>query len=113
MIPSLEQNKSFIFYTLIIIILPLFGFKFLVSLIGNVLLLLFLITLLIVLVLFISFYSVKSKVNTCYKCGTISLGTNATCTNCGSDLSIKIEKDFKESNKPSEETIEVEAEEIK
>ncbi len=57
------------------------------------------------------FNSLKSKINTCDKCGAISLGLNENCTNCGAklnDTSVKNEL-YK---KPSESTIEVIAEEI-
>ena len=83
------------------------------NLIGNLLLLIFLIPLLILAVLMISFHSLKSKVNTCNLCGTVTLGINNTCMNCGADLDdIKL-KNFENLKKPSETTIEVKAEEIK
>ena len=50
--------------------------------------------------------------NVCSNCGTISLGFNDTCMNCGANL----EDDIKENQinkKPSESTIEIKAEEIK
>ena len=108
------MNKNLVTYTLIFFILiSLFGFNFFLSLIGNLLLLLFLIPLLILFVLLISFNSLKSKVNTCNQCGTITLGINNTCMNCGADLKDTNSKTHESLKNPSETTIEVKAEEIK
>ena len=68
-------------------------------------------SLLLVLV-FIGFNSYKSKINTCNNCGAISLGLSETCMNCGADLE-NISQKNQLGKKPSESTIEVEAEEIK
>ena len=108
------MNKSLVTYSLIFLILmPIFGFNFLVSLIGNFLLLIFLIPLLIFLIILISLNSIKSNVKTCNQCGTISLDSNNTCINCGADLDDTNPKTNKGFKKPSETTIEVKAEEIK
>ena len=108
------MNKSLFTYSLIFLILTsLFGFNFLLNLIGNLLLLIFLIPLLILAVLLISFNSLKSKVNTCNQCGTLTLGINNTCMNCGADLENTNSKSSEILKKPSETTIEVKAEEIK
>ena len=108
------MNKSLFTYSLIFLILTsLFGFNFFLNLIGNLLLLIFLIPLLILAVLLISFNSLKSKVNTCNQCGTITLGINNTCMNCGADLDDINPKSADSLKKPSETTIEVKAEEIK
>ena len=108
------MNKSLITYSLIFLILiTLFGFNFFLSLMGNLLLLIFLVPLLIFLILLISFNSLKSKVNICNQCGTLSLGINNTCINCGADLDDIIKKTHEGLKKPSETTIEVQAEEIK
>ena len=108
------MNKSLFTYSLIFLILSsLFGFNFLLNLIGNLLLLIFLIPILILAVLLISFNSLKSKVNTCNQCGTITLGINKTCMNCGADLEETNLKSSESLKKPSETTIEVKAEEIK
>ena len=108
------MKKSLITYLLIfLIVIPIFGFNFLISLVGNILLLAFLIPLLIFLIVLISFNSLKSKVNTCNQCGAISLGINNTCTNCGANLGDINPKDSNSFKKPSEATIEVKAEEIK
>ena len=108
------MNKNLITYSIIFFILiSLFGFNFFLSIIGNLLLLLFLIPLLILFVLLISFNSFKSKVNTCNQCGTVSLGINNTCMNCGADLENTNSRSSEILKKPSETTIEVKAEEIK
>ena len=110
----LKINKTLIGYSLIfIIIIQIFRFHFLVSLISNVLLVILLIPILIFLITLISFNSIKAKVTTCNECGTISLGANETCINCGADLRDINEKNFENSKKASETTIEVKAEEVK
>ena len=107
------MTKSLTTYLLIfLLIVPIFGFNFLISIIGNILLLVFLIPLLIFIILLISFNSLKSKVNTCNQCGTVSLGINNTCMNCGSNLDNTNPINSEAFNKPSETTIEVKAEEI-
>tara|TARA_B100002019_G_scaffold115394_1_gene99260 strand:- start:238 stop:579 length:342 start_codon:yes stop_codon:yes gene_type:complete len=109
----LKVNKNILTYSLItLIIIPIFGFNFLISLLGNILLLLFLIPLLLLVLLFIGFNFYKSKFNICNQCGTISSGKNETCNNCGADLK-DIGNKFEVNKKPSESTIEIKAEEIK
>ena len=109
----LKTNKNLLTYTLIIIIvMPIFGLNFFISFLGNILLLLFLIPLLLIVLLFVGFNSYKSKINTCNKCGAISLGLSETCMNCGANLE-NIKKKNQFDNKPSESTIEVKAEEVK
>ncbi len=108
------MNKNLVTYSLIFLILiSLFGYNFFLSLIGNLLLLVLLIPVLILFILLISFNSLKSKVNTCNQCGTVTLGINNTCMNCGADLEKKNSKNSESLKKPSETTIEVKAEEIK
>ena len=109
----LKANKNLLTYCLIIIILiPIFGIKFLISFFGNILLLIFLIPLLFLLLVFIGFNFYKSKINRCSNCGAISLISSETCINCGANS-----KEFNKRNqidkKPSESTIEIQAEEIK
>ena len=107
------MNKSLLTYSLIfLMIVPIFGLNFLISFVGNILLLIFLVPLLIVLIALVSFNSLKSKLKKCDQCGAISLGTDNTCMNCGEDL-----EDINKTNswtfkKPSETTIEVQAEEV-
>ena len=109
----LKANKNLLTYSLIILILiPIFGFNFFISFIGNILLLLFLIPLLLLVLVFIGFNSYKSRINTCSNCGAISLGLSENCMNCGANLE-NISKDNKLNKKPSESTIEVKAEEVK
>ena len=109
----LKINKTLLTYCLIIlIIIPIFGVNFLLSFLGNILLLLFLIPILLVLIAFVGFNSFKPKIYTCRNCGAINIGLNETCTNCGTDLE-DINKRNKLDTKPSESIIEVNAEEIK
>ena len=109
----LKANKNLLTYSLIIlIVIPIFGFNFFISLVGNILLLLFLIPLLLLVLVFMGFNSYKTKINTCSNCGTISLGLSETCINCGADLK-NINKNNQLDIKPSESTIEVKAEEVK
>ena len=109
----LKTNKNIITYTLVLlIVIPFFGINFFVSFLSNILLLLFLIPIFLLLILFISINSLKSKINTCNNCGTISLGLSETCMNCGAHLEI-INHTNQIDNRPSETTIEVKAEEIK
>ena len=109
----LKANKNILTYSLIILIfIPIVGINFFISFLGNILLLLFLVPLLLLVLLFIGFNSYKSKINTCSSCGAISLGLSETCMSCGTDLR-NINQRNKLDIKPSESTIEVEAEEIK
>ena len=109
----LNVNKNLLtFFLIILIIIPIFGINFFISFLGNVLLLLFLIPFLLLLLIFLGFNFYKSKINTCRSCGAISLGSSETCENCGANLK-DINKGNQLDKKPSESTIEVEAEEIK
>ena len=109
----IKVNKTILTYSLILlVVIPIFGFNFLISFLGNVLLLLFLIPLLILLLVFIGFNSYKSRFNQCKECGAISLGLSDTCINCGANLN-DINKSNQFDKKPSESTIDVKAEEIK
>ena len=53
----------------------------------------------------------KSKINTGNNCGAISLGLSENCMNCGANLE-NTSNNNQFDKKPSESTIEVEAEEI-
>ena len=109
----LKDNKNLFTYLMILlIVIPIFGINFVISFVGNILLLLFLIPLLLLLLVFIGFYSYKSKIKTCSDCGAISLGLSENCMNCGANLN-DIDTGNKLDKKPSESTIEVKAEEIK
>ena len=104
------MNKSFITYSLIfLIVVPIFGFNFLISFLGNILLLIILVPLLIFLIAFLGLNSLKSNVKNCSECGTVNLGVNNTCMNCGTDLNNKNSKNLENA---SETIIEVKAEEI-
>ena len=110
---SLKANKNLLIYSFVILLfIPILGINFLMSFLGNILLLLFLIPLLLLLLVFIGFNSYRSQIIKCNKCGSISFGLNETCINCGADLdNISIKNQL--NKKPSESTIEIEAEEIK
>ena len=109
----LKVNKNFLTYSLILIMVTaIFGINFLISFLGNILILLFLIPLFIFLLIFVGFNYYKSKFNQCSNCGAISLGLSDTCITCGADLN-DINKRNQFDKKPSESTIEVKAEEIK
>ena len=83
----LKANKNLLTYSLImLIVIPIFGFNFFISFIGNILLLLLLIPLLLLVLVFIGFNFYKSKINTCSNCGAMSLGLSETCMSCGADL---------------------------
>ena len=109
----LRVNKNVLTYSIILImVIPILGINFVIGLISNILILLLLIPLLIILLVFLGFTYYKSKINTCNNCGTISLNLSETCINCGANLN-GINKINQIDNKPSESTIEVQAEEIK
>ena len=109
----LNANKNLLIYGLILlIVIPVFGIKFFIGFLGNILLLLFLIPLLLVILVFIGFNSYKSKINTCNNCGAISFGISENCINCGANLE-NISNNSQFDKKPSESTIEVKAEEVK
>tara|TARA_A100001035_G_scaffold173045_1_gene137350 strand:+ start:234 stop:557 length:324 start_codon:yes stop_codon:yes gene_type:complete len=104
----IKDYKNLLICSFILLVIPIFGFNFFMSLLANILTLFFLIPLLLLLLVFIGFNSYKSKISTCNNCGAISLGLSETCFNCGADL-----KNISRENKPSESIIEVKAEEIK
>ena len=109
----LKANKNLLTYLLIIfMVVPIFGIKFFISFLGNILLLLFLVPLLLLILVFMGFNSYKSKINTCNSCGSISFGSSEECMNCGANLH-DINKSNQLNKKPSESTIEIKAEEIK
>ena len=109
----LQANKNFLLYSFVILlVIPIFGLKFILSFLGNIFLLFLLIPLLLLLLAFIGFNSYKSKVSTCSNCGAISLDLSETCINCGANLN-DINKENRVYENPSDSTIEVEAEEIK
>ena len=108
----LKKNKNLFTYSLILlIIIPIFGFNFFISFLGNILILLFLIPILLLLLAYIGINALKPKINTCSNCGAVSLGLSETCFNCGADLE-DMGKINQLDKKPSESTIEIKAEEV-
>ena len=108
----LRINKTIIYPLILFIFISIFGVNFFLSLLGNIILLLFLIPVLLLILMLISINTYKSKINTCQNCGVISFSADGTCTNCGADLSsINLENQVRQN--PSESTIDVKAEEVK
>ena len=108
-----KVNKNFLTYSLIImLVIAIFGFNFVISFIGNILILLLLIPLFFILLVFVGFNSNKSRISKCTNCGALNLGLNETCMSCGYELQ-DIKNNNQLENNPSESTIEVKAEEIK
>ena len=109
----LKANKGLLIYSSVILVLiPMFGIKFLISFLGNLILLIFLIPILLLLLAFVGLKFYNSRIDTCSNCGAISLGLNQTCVNCGADLNNIGEINQLDRN-PGESTIEVKAEEVK
>ena len=109
----LKANKNLLTYSLIIlIVIPIFGINFFISLLSNLLILLFFIPLLFLILILMGINYYKSKVNICSSCGAISFGSKETCMNCGAVVE-NMSNNNQLYKKPSESTIEVKAEEIK
>jgi len=109
----LNVNRSLLTYSLIIlVIIPFFKINFLLTFLGNILLLLFLIPIFLLLLVFIGFNSYKSKTKICSNCGSIFIGLSETCMMCGSELDDS-NKRTELIQKPSQNTIDIKAEEIK
>ena len=94
------------------IIITVFGNKFLLGILSNILILLFLIPVLLLVLVFLGFNSYKSQIKTCDNCGAINLGSSEICMNCGGNVS-SIRKTNESDQVASEKTIEIKAEEIK
>ena len=106
------MNKSLVtFGTISFLIIFLFGFNFLLSLLGNILILLFLTPILLIIVAIIGISSFKSRVKVCTNCGLTMIKEGENCSYCGANFSV-IEKNKDYSEDPGSETIEIEAEEI-
>ena len=106
------MNKSLVTYSIIsFLVIFFFGFNFLISLLGNILIILFLIPILLLFITFLIITSFKSKFKVCTNCGTTLISGSESCLNCGSNLS-EIENKKVYSEDASNETIEIEAEEI-
>ena len=109
----LKVDKNILKYSLVIlIIMPIFGINFVIGLLSNILILLLLIPLLIIVLVFFGFTYYKSKIDTCSNCGAISFDLSENCMNCGANLN-DINTGNQLNKKPSESTIDVQAEEIK
>ena len=106
------MNKSLVTYSIFsFLIIFFFGFKFIFSLLGNFLILLFLTPILLLVIAFLIINSFKSKFKVCTNCGTTLISDSESCMYCGSNFSkIENKKDYSED--ASNETIEIEAEEI-
>ena len=106
------HNKLIPYSLIFILILPLFGFNFLIGLLGNILLLIVLIPLLIFIVGFLGLNSLKSSINLCENCGSTIIGNNVSCPYCDYKSIKNIQKDDDLSSDASNKIIEVKAEEI-
>ena len=106
------MNKSLITYSVIsFLIIFFFGFNFLFSLLGNILILLFLTPILLIIIAFLVINSFKSKFKVCTNCGTAIMSEGDICKYCGSNFS-ETENNKKFYEDAGSETIEIEAEEI-
>ena len=107
------MNKNLLTYSIIFfLIIFFFGFNFIFSLLGNILILLFLTPLLLIGLAFIWITSFKSKFKVCANCGATITEDSGSCVYCGSNISVSGSK-LNFSENAGSETIEIEAEEIK
>ena len=106
------MNKSLVTYSIIsFLVIFFFGFNFLFSLLGNILIILFLTPILLLVIAFLIFTSFKSKFKVCTNCGATLISDSESCLYCGSNFSkIENKKDYYEDAR--NETIEIEAEEV-
>ena len=106
------MNKSLITYSIIsFLVIFFFGFNFLFSLLGNILIILFLTPILLLVIVFLIITSFKSKFKVCTNCGTTLISDSESCLYCGTKFSAIDNKKYY-SEDASNETIEIEAEEI-
>ena len=106
------MNKSLVTYSIIsFLIISFFGFNFLLSLLGNILILLFLTPLLLIAIAFLGINSFKSKLKVCTNCGATIISDTENCLYCGSSFN-EFENNKNFSENAGSETIEIEAEEI-
>ena len=106
------MNKSLFTYSIIsFLIIFFFGFNFLFSLLGNILILLFLTPILLIVIALLTINSFKSKVKVCTNCGTTMISDNKNCMYCGSNFG-EIDNNKNYTEDAGSETIEIEAEEI-
>ena len=113
MIHSLKANKNLInYFLLFMLLIPIFGFKLIFSIISNIFIIIFLVPILILIIAFISLYSLRSNLKTCNNCGAKSFGVANNCINCGSEINENSKENYGNLNNASQTTIEVKAEEI-
>ena len=106
------MNNSLVTYSLIsFLIIFLFGFNFLFSLLGNILILLFLTPILLLVIFFLGINSFKSRFKVCANCGSTIISEVESCQYCGTTLS-EFENNKNYSQNAGSEIIEIEAEEI-
>ncbi len=106
------MNKTLITYSIVaFLIIFFFGFNFLFSLLGNILILLFLTPILLIGIAFLAINSFKSQFKVCTNCGTPMILNGEKCPYCNSNFS-EIKNNNNYSEDASSETIEIEAEEI-
>ena len=106
------MNKSIVTYSIIsFLIIFFFGFNFLLSFLGNILILLFLTPILLIGIALLGINSLKSKFKVCKDCGMTIVSEGESCLYCGSSNG-EIENNKNYSENASIETIEIEAEEI-
>ena len=106
------MNKSLVTYSIIsFLVIFFFGFNFLFSLLGNILIILFLTPILLIVIAFLIITSFKSKFKVCTNCGTTLISDSESCLYCGTNFS-EIENKKVYSEDARNETIEIEAEEI-
>ena len=106
------MNKSLVSYSIItFLIIFFFGFNFLFSLLGNILILLFLTPILFIAIAILGISSLKTKVKVCTNCGRTMVSEGESCLYCGSNFS-KVKNNNNYSEDAGRETIEIEAEEI-
>ncbi len=106
------KNNLVTYSIIALIMISLFGFNFMINIIGNLILLLFLISLLLITLVFLGFNSFKSKLKTCESCGSAMISEGETCLYCGSNLENN-EQIAQDHGDASSKVVEIEAEEIK
>ena len=106
------MNKSIVTYSILsFLLIFFFGFNFLFSLLGNILIILFLTPILLIVIAFLAINSFKSKFKVCTNCGVTIIGEGESCLYCGSNNEGMNPNRIYSENAGSE-TIEIEAEEI-
>ena len=106
------MNKSLLTYSIVtFLIISFFGINFFFSLLGNILILLFLTPVLLIGIAFLGINFFNSKLKVCTNCGSKIISDSESCLYCGTNFNdSRKNKNFSEN--ASDETIEIEAEEI-